>query len=886
MATRTEDEMSEPPILVNNQPFFGRVEEQKQFIAALNELRNPPRDETLPYVFLLYGDGGIGKSTLALRFRDIALEERPSKGRSQVLWLDWEKEEKERPSLSVGREHIGAEALFDTIHQVAVFNFQVWGGYLERYNDAIRKRHEAEREVANALASIEDADQYAGLRGAGAAAIAKLIRMQVPIGETGENLAKQFLDMGIKVAAEKAAGLRAMVENRIRARLEPEQFEMFLSPHEQLALALADGLKQIAEEKPLLVFLDTYEIVDRADRWLRMVIRAAGPRLLWVIAGRNDLTKDREFGGEYFKGYANDFPRRLITYDVRRLAQEDVEKYFAVKVPERPLDSESLEAISRATRGIPLAVRVAADIWAKGQPLSEIVKDITHATPRRQIVKRMTDRYFVHCLENDTDRRALYALALARGDDDILRALLNPNNDPEFELDKRLGRLERAYASVYREKARLHDEPGTFLLEDLKTKRNENWVRAMNERALAAVQQRRARLEARHPSIEERHEDEDWVQAVLDEAYYLFWLDEGQAWHWLVPRYVEGLAYSRDVRRGLVNVLNEWKESLSAEGRKRLKMLQEQEGPFSFYDASLNSDFLEELTRLEQRGWLAGEGEGERRAILAWQRGKLLYRGKEFAQALRLYEQAELGLPNEGESLKKKLAVALAELGDACSGGRKAVASPLAFEAYEHSLLLNSDQPYVLHEFAIQQQLVGQYKNALENYLKRHRMAVPSAVSWNNLGTLYRDLGRYEEAVAAFQRAIELDPKYASPYLTLGVIYMALNRLDEAIATLERGIELGPENASERSSLAGAYLRLGRKAEYREQVTIARELIGKEDEYNRACYEAICGNADEALQLLKVALQKRQTSMEWVQRDPDLDFIRDDPRFKELVGEE
>ncbi len=36
------------PLLVNGKPFFGRVEEQKRFRAALREVLNPPHGETLP----------------------------------------------------------------------------------------------------------------------------------------------------------------------------------------------------------------------------------------------------------------------------------------------------------------------------------------------------------------------------------------------------------------------------------------------------------------------------------------------------------------------------------------------------------------------------------------------------------------------------------------------------------------------------------------------------------------------------------------------------------------------------------------------------------------------------------------------------------------------
>ena len=39
--------------------YLGRVEEQKQFIAALQDVLKQPAAETLPYIILLYGDGGM-----------------------------------------------------------------------------------------------------------------------------------------------------------------------------------------------------------------------------------------------------------------------------------------------------------------------------------------------------------------------------------------------------------------------------------------------------------------------------------------------------------------------------------------------------------------------------------------------------------------------------------------------------------------------------------------------------------------------------------------------------------------------------------------------------------------------------------------------------------
>lgn len=61
------------PIYVGNQRFLGRVREQQAFRAALDEICYERDQDAMPYVVLIYGDGGMGKTTLSKRLRDIAL---------------------------------------------------------------------------------------------------------------------------------------------------------------------------------------------------------------------------------------------------------------------------------------------------------------------------------------------------------------------------------------------------------------------------------------------------------------------------------------------------------------------------------------------------------------------------------------------------------------------------------------------------------------------------------------------------------------------------------------------------------------------------------------------------------------------------------------------
>jgi hypothetical protein len=321
------------PIFVNGKPFFGRVEEQKRFRAALQETLQPLPGEDLPYVFLLYGDGGIGKTTLARRFRDIAAQEAPFKDKIQILWLDWEEERRLSPALQVGREHIAPETVFDTLFTVV--QRAGWEERFETYQKTLIKRREAEHAAAQALSSAEERPELAALRGAGAATLAKILRLSLPIGESGEQLSKALLEAGIRVGAEQAYALRQLLESRLRARLGVEQYDLYVNPLEGLARALADGFHRLSRKHPLLVVLDTYEIADYNDPWLRMTLRLAGPRILWVISGRDDLVNSRAFGSAYFKGYAEDWPRRLAAVNMTQLARDDVAACFAAFAPAR-----------------------------------------------------------------------------------------------------------------------------------------------------------------------------------------------------------------------------------------------------------------------------------------------------------------------------------------------------------------------------------------------------------------------------------------------------------------------------------------------------------------------------------------------------------------------
>jgi tetratricopeptide (TPR) repeat protein len=180
---------------------------------------------------------------------------------------------------------------------------------------------------------------------------------------------------------------------------------------------------------------------------------------------------------------------------------------------------------------------------------------------------------------------------------------------------------------------------------------------------------------------------------------------------------------------------------------------------------------------------------------------------------------------------------------------------------------------------------MGRHEEAIAAYQRAIKLDPDFAYPHNGLGTVYADLDRHEEAIATFQRAIRLDPDDAFPHNGLGIVYRQLDRHKEAIDAYQQAIELEPGYATAYNSLAACYRKLGRHDDYQKQLEIAQPLMEDESEYNQACFAAVAGETEEALSLLETAIQEEQVPLDWVYRDPDFDFIRDDPRFQALLDQ-
>src|SRR4051812_30136150 len=84
--------------------------------------------------------------------------------------------------------------------------------------------------------------------------------------------------------------------------------------------------------------------------------------------------------------------------------------------------------------------------------------------------------------------------------------------------------------------------------------------------------------------------------------------------------------------------------------------------------------------------------------------------------------------------------------------------------------------------------------------------------AWFNLGNAYFKVGRFEEAIKYFSKALELKPDYDLAVINMANAYRKIGRDDAALAGYERYLSIDPKNAQVRYQVGEIYLDRGDQA--------------------------------------------------------------------------
>ena len=88
-----------------------------------------------------------------------------------------------------------------------------------------------------------------------------------------------------------------------------------------------------------------------------------------------------------------------------------------------------------------------------------------------------------------------------------------------------------------------------------------------------------------------------------------------------------------------------------------------------------------------------------------------------------------------------------------------------------------------------------------------------SWMAYNNIAISLLQKGQTDEAIAHYNKALELDPNYGEGHYNLANALLRLDRTEEAIAHYEKALEIYPKNISARHNLASVLVQSGRAEE-------------------------------------------------------------------------
>jgi len=172
-----------------------------------------------------------------------------------------------------------------------------------------------------------------------------------------------------------------------------------------------------------------------------------------------------------------------------------------------------------------------------------------------------------------------------------------------------------------------------------------------------------------------------------------------------------------------------------------------------------------------------------------------------------------------------------------------------------------------------------QSKRALE--LSPFDMLMNVHLSWH---CLYAR--QYDQALDQIEKTIEMDKNFAQAYPWLGLIQEQKGRYPEAIAAFQKAINLFPGGSSiAEAELAHTYAVSGNREAAQKIIDELQELAKSKyiSSFQIAAIYAGLGEKDQAFAALQKAFEERSDGLVNLNADQRFDSLRSDPRFKDLA---
>ena len=211
---------------------------------------------------------------------------------------------------------------------------------------------------------------------------------------------------------------------------------------------------------------------------------------------------------------------------------------------------------------------------------------------------------------------------------------------------------------------------------------------------------------------------------------------------------------------------------------------------------------------------------------------------------------------------------------------------PAAEREFKRAITLNPSYAPA-HEFYSWYLIsTGRTDQAIQEGQRAVELDPLSAEIHSILGWVLYFARRYDQAAVELHKCLELDPNYWIGYYYLGQVYAQQGRFDDAMAAQRKSAEILKGASWPLEEIALDYALAGKSAEARQTL---RDLLANSrhiyvSPYGIATAYAALGDKDQAFAQLEQTYAQRSQFIGFLKVDPELDSLRSDPRFQDLLG--
>jgi serine/threonine-protein kinase len=292
--------------------------------------------------------------------------------------------------------------------------------------------------------------------------------------------------------------------------------------------------------------------------------------------------------------------------------------------------------------------------------------------------------------------------------------------------------------------------------------------------------------------------------------------------------------------------------------------------------------------------------EGQRRSIEALERAVELDPGfaPAHARLALMYATFYMGgglEPRRYYPKAKAAALRSLEIDDTVADGHVALAmAALHFdwnwtEADRHfrtAIALNPSNAHAHERYGSYLQSLGRFDEALAERQLALDLDPRSPFRIADVGYPLYFAGRHDEAIRAFRSALEMDSRFFWPRLWIGQVLITGGGYRDAIAEIERALEMSNRNTRVIATLGNAYGLAGRTVDAQRLLDELRSRATKEyvSAYYLALIYAGLGMPDRVFEHLDKAIDERQPYLVLLNVEPPFRGLHPERRFQDLVG--